>query len=279
MPQGGIPRTIKIGDVEYNVADHPELLSLVESARKEEKDKLYGSINSMKAEIDKFKAGATEAEKKDTEYKEKLKKMQEDLTAKTDELKKFEGIDPNKKPETPPKDKGEVSEEVKKLQEQLAKTEKEANERIAKIEREAQAKSLADYRKAKLVEHAGKIIDDFVPDNLTTTEDIDKYVTDALDKSKKYIREEYTKADGTKVNATLEEIQGWEEEKKKNPPTPPTAGTPTYVPPVVPPTGGGQANPEELMKDIKGMSPEQFAKNRDQLRAQIRQQGLEGTEE
>lgn len=274
MPQGGIPKVIKIGEVEYNVADHPELIALVESARKEEKDKLYSSINSLKSEIEKFKGDATSAEKKETEYKDNLQKLQDALKEKEDALKKFEGIDP-KNPK--PKDDPMENERIKKLEEELAKKDADNQKRIAEMEAKMERDRLANYRKALLVNHAGKVIDDFVPETLTSTEDIDKAVAEAVTKSKNYLRGEFVKADGTKVQGTLAEIEVWEEEAKKAP-TPPTP--PTYVPPVpTPPAGGGGVGGEDLLKDVKNMTPEQFKANRDAIRAQIRQVGLETAEE
>ena len=277
MAQGGIPKTIKIGDVEYIVAEHPELLTLIENTRKEEKDKLYGNIETLKKEVETFKNSFTSAEKKEKDYKDQLSAKEAELKKAQEDLKKFEGIDPTNSPKNDgEKMSKEFEEKLAKIQEEADKKQKEAAERIAKLEADHKAEKLAEYRERKLAEHKDKIIGDFVPENLTTNEEIDASVTAALAKSKKYIRSEYTKADGTKVTGTLEEIEAWEEEAKKNPANP---ASPTYVPPTVPPAGGGGQGAEPVLKDVKDMSPEAFKQNREALRAQARQIGLDGAKE
>ena len=92
MPNsGGIPEKIKLGDVEYVVKDHPELLKVIENARKEEKTKLYSQISSLDAKVKVLEDEKKTSGELSSTKEEKLKKLQDELAVVKAEKEKLEG--------------------------------------------------------------------------------------------------------------------------------------------------------------------------------------------
>lgn len=273
MPQngGGIPKTVKIGDVEYNTADHPELLALIEAGRKDEKGKLYTQISTLTAEIQTLKDSKTSVEELSKKDQEALKKLQDELAVAKSELEKVSKQDPPKGGEGA---KGGLTQaEIdKQIQDALAKQQKEFEQKYSELKGDITSKTIADYRKELLEKNKGYIIEDLVPENLDSKEAVNSAIEKALKSSKQYIRKDYTDADGKTTQLTLAEIEALElkakedeEAKRKAPIYVPAGGTP----PTPPPNGGGGLDSKVSVKDLKGMSQSEFEKNREALRQEI----------
>lgn len=273
MPQngGGIPKTVKIGDVEYNTADHPELLALVEAGRKDEKGKLYSQISTLTAEIQTLKDSKTSIEELSKKDQEALKKLQDELAVAKNALEKVEKQDPPKGGEGA---KGGLTQaEIdKQIQDALDKQKTEFEKKYAEIKGDLNSKSIADYRKELLAQNKGIIIEALVPENLDSKEAVNKAIESALKTSKEYIRKDYTDKDGKTSQLTLAEIEAIElkakeeeDAKRKAPIYVPAGGNP----PTPPPNGGGGLDSKVSVKDLKGMSQAEFEKNREALRQEI----------
>lgn len=282
MPEnsGGIPKTIKIGDVEYKVSEHPELAALIEAGRKDEKEKLYSQIGGLTAEIKTLK-DKEEMSKKD---KEALKKLENELAVAKSDLEKAkaaggEGSDDTSKGDDNDKSKDDKSKggvtttEIEAIVQRALKAQADQYEqKFASLKGEMTAEQVETYRKEQMKEYDGLLIPDLVPQGLKSKEEVNEAVKKALDTSKQFIRKDYTDKDGKTSQKTLAEI----EELEKAPATPPSGGSPppTYVPaggtpPPPPPSGGGEIDSKSLVKDLKNLSPAEFAKNREAIRQEI----------
>lgn len=264
----GIPSKITLDGKEYDINEHPELKNLVQSTRKDEKDKLYSNIASYQAQIktleDEKKANG-ELSKKDKEELEKLKSNlatakaeQEVLQKQIDETDK---ADKTKKPADESLTADKVQDIVKNA---LAEQKKEYEKEIEALKGDRSKDKVEEYRKEQLAKHSGLIIEDFVPTNLTTKEEVNKAIETALAKSKKYIRKEYD-VDGKKQELSIEAYEALEKERKekedKTPPyTPPT-------PPTPPVQGLGDLSDEDLLAKVSDMTDEEYEKNRSAILA------------
>lgn len=283
---GGIPKTIKIGETEFVVADHPELLSLVESGRKDEKNKLYSSIKTLEARINVLK-GESDAKGADAEKnKKELEKLQGELKTATDKVAELEGADPkpdpnkDKDPKKEEKATGMTPEEVQAIVDKALETQaKKHEEEINEVKGGLNTKNVEDYRKEKLKEYDGLIIPALVSEGMKSTEDVDKAIEKALETSKGYIRKEYKNDKGEAEQLTLAEIEAREKAKKDaegGAGAGGQGGTQTYQPsgaggaPPVPPAGGGDVSGKDLLGKIGGMSLKEFEKNRDSMRQEVR---------
>lgn len=279
MPEnkgGGIPKTVKIGEVEYVIADHPELAALIQAGRKDEKDKLYATIKDNEAKIkvledEKKSLGTLSQADKDA-----LKKAQDELAVAKADLEKVQkdddkkdGKDKDKKPET-----GLTAEQVQKMVADALKTQAEAHQtQLEAVQGNLTKKEVSDYREKMLAENKGLLIEGLVPTTLGSKEEVNKAIADALVASKDYIRKEYEVEDGKKEQLTLAEIEKLEAKKAETPPPPAGGGTWTPNPnggtPPPPPTGGGDLTGKELVKNLKNMSQDEFNKNRDAIKQEI----------
>lgn len=294
--QGGIPEKIKLGDKEYVVKDHPELLELLQKARKEEKDKLYSQISTLQASVK-----VLEDEKKSngelsaTKEKE-LKKLQDELAVVKAEKEKLEGAssggsgaDPDEdddEDDDDPKKKGKKSRKssepsfTKKelqdmLKDALAEQQKAFDEKLAKVQGVLTQKTVSDYRKEQLAKHKGLLIEQLVPDNLDSVEAVNKAIKDALETSKSYISNEY-EIDGKKQKMTIAEYEEYEAKQKDAGAGEQGGtggqGTGNYTPPTPPqkPDGGsGDLSGKELLSKIDEMSDEEYAKHHKQLLKEV----------
>ena len=279
---GGIPEKIKIGDQEVVVKDHPELLELLQKARKEEKDKLYSQISSLDAKVK-----VLEDEKKNngelsaTKEKE-LKELREELGAVKAEKEKLEkagkggsGADldddddddtkgktkSNSKSSQPSFTKEEMADMLKNA---LDEQQKVFDEKLKEVKGGLNKKTVSDYRKEQLAKHEGLIIDKLVPEDLDSEEAVNKAIADALEVSKNYISKEY-EVDGKKQKMTLAEYEQYEEKQKNAGAggSQQQGGTGNYTPPIPPakPEGGsGDLTGKELLSKIEDMSDEEYAK-------------------
>ena len=279
---GGIPKTVTINGQDLVVADHPELLALVQSGRKDEKDKLYSTIQTLEANINVLKDENKESGKTSQKDKDELKKLQDELAvAKTDlaKLKKDDPEPPVKKPKEGEADKtgGLTADEVEAIvQKALTAQARTYEEKIEKVQGGLTEKNVSDYRKEVLEKNKGVIIDALVPEGLKSVEEVNKAVEKALETSKQYIRKDYTGEDGKKEELTLAEIEARELSKKDA--TPPAGTPPTYVPagtPPPPPAGGGDLTGKALIKDLGSMSQADFNKNREAIKQEIRKVSYE----
>ena len=271
----GIPKTVKIGEVEYSVAEHPELLALVEAGRTEEKTKLYARIEKAENEVksltdEKAKSGEITVKQK-ADLDKALQELEEAKTKLSEFIKK-EGEEPSNVM-TP--------EEIKKMvADAVAGNNKESETKIAELQEQLKQRDLASYRERKLAEVKDIVIPDFVPTSLTSNEDIDKAIEEAKAKSANYLTQDFKFEDGTSKRLTLHEIANLTDEEKKGsgtpppatPPTTPTSTTPPVETPPTPPAGGG--NPPSLMDSLKDMSDADYEKNRDAIKQEVMKLGV-----
>lgn len=293
-----LPEKIKLGGQEYVLKDNPELLNLVQEARKEEKDKLHGEIKLLKGKISK---GGVDAEQMETlktqlaEAEEAKKVANEELVGLKAVQKKLEeeknkggdaggdgGDDPDKgkkKTMTSHDFELKLSEFGKSMTDQFGKVLedrfKKYDESIGNLTKQNSQMTVEAHKQKLLADNEGLII----PDLLTggTIDELNTSLVKALETSKKYI----TAQDNEGNRKTLAEIEKAkiEAEKKAG------DGTQTQQVSVVdllsitdengekkfsvaqPPKGG--ATDGDLVKDLDEMSPEEFEKNRDAIKKQL----------
>jgi chromosome segregation ATPase len=272
---------IKIGDQEISVKENPELLKLVESVRKEEKDKLYGEITSLKSTVAELKAksGKTPEELKELEeLKTKLKSLETEKTSKDKELDELrKSMEEDKKKKQSEKSGEEKEKEVEailaKLEQTLEAKLKPVEERLSKIADTTAKVTVAGKRKELLEKHKGYLIPELLSGN--TVEELENNLKDALEVSKNYITVKNDKGK-TVTLAEMEKMKAKAEEgKKKEEPKEKIIvvtgdGSGHYVPPM--PPDGGSKKPEEMVKSMGEMSLEEFTKNKDVLKKQLMEQ-------
>lgn len=273
----GIPKTIKLGEVEYVLADHPALMELVQSGRKDEKDKLYSTISGLEASIKVLKDENKATGDLSQKDKDALKALQDELAVTKSDLEKAKkgdaGDDPDDKSKGG-KPTGITAEQVQKIVEDSLKKQAEQFEKtLGGVRGDLDKKNVEDYRKEILEKNKGVIIEALLPEGLKSVEEVNKHLEKALETSKQYIRKEYKGTDGKSENLTLAEIEARELASKA------PAPQPTYVPPAgggyppQPPTGSGDVSGKELIGKVKEMSPAEFAKHRETLRQEVRKIG------
>lgn len=289
--KGGIPEKIKLGDKEFVVKDHPELLELLQKARKEEKDKLYSQISSFETKIK-----VLEDEKKtngelSVAKEEKLKALQDELAvakAEKEKLEKTKGggkgkpdpDDDDEEDDDEPKGKKSKSKAVANgiskedmadmLKTALEEQQKVFDKRLEEVKGGLNKKTVGDYRKEQLAKYKGFIIEDLVREDLDSEEAVNKAIEQALEKSKPYIQKEY-EVDGKKQRMTIAEYEEYEKSQKEKGND--GKGTGNYTPPTPPdrPDGGsGNLTGKELLSRIEDMSDEEYAKHADQILKEVK---------
>lgn len=275
-----IPEKIKLGDKEYVLKDHPELMTIVQEARKEEKTKLYAEKASLEAKIktleDEQKAkgdlSATK-EKELNELREELGAVKSEKENLELEIKEAEKGKKKPEPKKEEKSEGLTKEDVQELlKNALAEQAKTHKEEIEKVQGGLTAKEVSDYRKEQLAKHDGIIIAKLVPEGLDSKEAVNKAIEEALAESKQYITNEYEVEEGKKQRMTIVEWEEHqktieaEEEKKK--------GTGTYTPPQHPDKpdggGGGDLTGKELLSKLGEMSDAEYEKHREQIMKEVK---------
>ena len=285
MAKSGIPEKIKLGDVEYTVKDHPELLEMLQNARKEEKDKLYSQLSTLETKVktledaDKSKAGLTKTQE------EELKKLKDELAVVKAEKEKLEKAgesdeEAKRKAEEAAKANGEKDQftkaEMKEMvKEAMAEQKKSFDEELAKVRGEVSTKDVSDYRKEMIAKYDGVLIEKFVPTNLSSKEEVTKAINQALIDSKPYIRKEY-EIDGKKQEMSISEFEQHETESKAAAEAAAAAGgqggTPPYNPqnpPGKPAGGNSDVTGKQLLEKVDSMSDEEYEKNRDAIMKEL----------
>ena len=295
-----VPEKIKLGDKDYILKDHPELLELVQEARKDEKDKLYSRISTLEASEkvlkDKEKAGLELTTKQEAD----LKKIQDELAVSKAELEKVSknkskaGDDDDEEDEDEDgggkgkkgkstKAKGLTLEEVKAaMAEILAAKDKEFDQKLNEVKTGLSKKNVGDYRKEQLAKHKGLIIEDLVPEDLESEEAVNKAIEKALKTSKGFISKEFD-VDGKKQRMTLAEYEELAGKKEGAAGAGGSGeGTPSYTPregAPKPGTPSGDVTGKELIKDVANMSEEEYAKHRKELLKEAKTLKYTGDEE
>lgn len=273
---GAIPETIKIGEQEYKISEHPELVTLLEAARKQEKDKVYKDISgykdqvkTLKEELDKTKSNSETA--KITKELEEAQNALKDAQAQKDVL--------NNKPATNPEEdklkKEKMEEELlkkledsfeKKLEEKLKTVSGTYEEKISKLENQLKGSEAASYRDKLLAQYKDQVIPNLVKGN--TKEELDAALQEALEVSKDYVSVDYkgkrvTLAEKAKLE---EEDRIKAEEKKKAEEL--AAEQRRYA---NPPNRQTPPNEDTLMKDVKNLPDQSYAENRAAILAKAKQ--------
>lgn len=269
-----LPDTFKIGDKEYKLSDSPEILAIIETVRTQEKNKLYSQIATKEAEVTDL-ANKLKAETGDkTVAANKLKEVEDALAvAKAEKVKIDADLQALKEAgEKAEKDKDKkdpanslTADAVAKIvADALAKQKQEFDQVISGLQTTVTTKSVEDYKKELLAKHKGLIIPNLITGN--SIAELDASVVSALETSKDYITVEHGK---DKKRLTLRERDlAIEEERKAEELLKGSGGNPAGTPPkgANPPEKG---NPDltgaNLIKNIKDMSPEEYAKHRSEI--------------
>lgn len=300
----GIPEKIKLGDKEYVVKDHPELLELMQTARKEEKDKLYSDIATKEAKIKTLEDEKTTLGELSTTKEAKLKELQDELAVAKAEKEKLEKETKGKgkskddddddddeddkggkKGKGTKKSDAPTKEDFKEMLEEALKKQAEAHRlEIEKVQKGLNTKNVGDYRKEQLEKYKDVIIEDLVPESLDSVEAVNKAVATALEKSKQYIRKDYT-IDGKSQKMTIAEYEEYEAKNKETKKGDEGAGgkekTEDYESkkhPAKPGGGSGDLTGKELLARVDEMSQEEYEKNADKILAEAKSMKYEDTE-
>ena len=284
-----VPEKIVIDGKEYSVKDNPEILELVQEVRKEEKDKLYSKISTTEAKIkvleDEKKSTGDLSAKKD----EELQKLKDDLAVtkkeKSDleaEIKKGKKADDDDDDDDDDKKKGKKQpsglskDDVASIvADALAKQQEGFDKKLEEVKGSLGKKTVADYKKEQLAKYKDVIIEDFVPENLNSEEEVNKAIQTALEKSKQYIRKEVD-VDGTKKSLTLSEIEELEANKDKGGKGSGGdggsggSGEGKKNPPAKPDGGSGDLTGKELLSKIEDMTDEEYAKHADAILKEVK---------
>lgn len=288
-----IPEVIKIGGTEYSVKDTPELLELIQVARKEEKDKLYSQIQSLESAKRTLEDEQKKQGKLSTDKEEELKKIKDELeTAKSDKVRLEEELNEYKKPEgkqgsSNTKKDDAVKETLTKeevialVKEAVASTTKDVDDKVGEVKKELTKKEIADYRRELLEQNKGLLIEGLVPTNLETKEDVNKAIQDALAESRNYITKEY-EVDGKKQRMTIAEYEEYAEKVKKDDEEKQKNRTDMYRASGLPdrPDGAsGDLTGKDLLSRLDSMTDEEYAKHADQILREARSLKYDGAEE
>lgn len=292
MSKKQIPSEITIDGKVLKVKDVPELLGLIEAVRGEEKDKLYGEIAKLEAKVTGLedKSKLTEAEAAELkDLRKQIARKEVELEAKDAELDAAKKAGKAAEKINDDDDEGDdkksgktgkagnaalmaelkafMTEQLSGVTSQLDTLKKEVETKVGEVSGGLKAKTVGDYRKQQLAKYADVIVSDLVPDNLDSEEAVNKAIERALERSQDLI---YKEVDGKRLS--LREIADAEKAKKEDA----GKGGGTYTPPGAPPTPPGKGDNGDitdkvLLKDVKNMSPEEFAKHRAKLLAEVKQ--------
>lgn len=263
---------------EIVVSEHPELVAILEAARKQEKDKLYSEKATLDAKVKeletklKDEGSLTAAAKKELEDSKKaLGVVEADLAKNKAELENLKKAAPK-----PKKKKGDDDEDddeptltAKQLSEAidqaLTKQNAEFEKKFAALKGEVSGIELEEYRKEVLKKNEGVLIPEFLTGS--TKAELDKNLTEALEKSKKYLTTKVKDKDGKEITVNLieaerlrkeeEEAQARLVEEQRN--NGGGGGSPK------PPHKEDTPDPKTLIKDVSKMSPEEYKKHRSEI--------------
>jgi len=267
-----LPKEIKIDEKVYTLKDHPELLTLVEAGRKEEKKKLQGEITALRSkigsgessEIEELKKQLTEKTKQVAAVNEELVKIKESKAA---DDKKSEVLDAKKKAKEKTPD---WSEAFSKFKEEMLGHLKGVSEKVTATGAKATKIAVSSHRKELLEKYKGLIIPELLKG--ATIEELDSSIADVLKTSANYI----TAADSKGIKKTLAELQAEEaeqkviDEKSKTPFVVKIDGVESTVNVPQPPDKGGEQTKE--FKNPLDMTSEEFAKNKEVMERELMKQ-------
>lgn len=224
-----IPESLTINGVTYKVSETPELQSLIQTVAKIEKSKLYSKYDELKQQLDNLKTAD----------------IQGMGTINADTLESLKKIFLTK-------------DDLASLQSQFPEMVKGVvNPLLESVERN-KVNEIEEYRNALITKNANVCIPELVKG--TTKEELDASLAESI-----RIRQQYSSAPTPQgpVHDPLVKEQARVAGVTLNPtPTP----TPT---PAMPPVPGRPAAQPGSQPSAKGMSMEEFAKNRDTLRKQL----------
>lgn len=268
--KGKIPEKIKLGDKEYALKDHPELLGLVEVGRSAEKEKLNADIDQQKATIKDLKnkvesatGSTTKIEADLKEAKEALKNAEDEKAKVTGQLKQLEKMrsdgDNNEDKDSKKADSLSPDEVKKIVDEAIAKVQTQSNAQVEDLKKKLTASEAEAYRKEVIANHKDTVIPELLTG--TTKEEIDESLSKAIEVSKRYLRSgDNDSADGdeTEDGKDPKSKKGNDSEESKPPEEPKDTAPPD----------GGKSDPgddADLLKRAKDMTPDEYAKNRDAI--------------
>lgn len=165
-----------------------QALEFAEKARKQEKDKLYGTIEKLQEKLETL----TEAQKADQEEKKKIREEAE-AAAEKERQAKLSSED-------------KLAEQLSKLAEKLDKEASAREELEAKLAEEREARALDSYRQKALSEAGNEIIPDLVRGN--SQEEIDRNVALAKSRFQELFKAATDKAKGEKGDQVKENMPG-----------------------------------------------------------------------
>ena len=269
-----IKKTIKVGEKEYSVSELPEVLELIESVRKETKDKFHVEIEALKNRLGSIESGSknekNELEKISSEYS-KLKETYSEAEAKLRDLSK-EKEESEKKKTTSAEAKKETSETLetlKAIQDGFTKTFSELTKRLDTVEGNSKKMGVESYKSSLLQKYSGHLIPELLFGE--TLEELDRNLSHAIETSKKYLL--VTDDKGNKKTYTElenERVQKEKAEKEKS------AGNSVIINvadieklryPEPPKTEA----PKNMVENLKDMSNEDFEKNSAAIKKQLQE--------
>lgn len=231
-----MPKKVTVDGVEIEVFLKEELQEKVETARKEEKDKLYTDLNAVKAENAKLKETISAEEKTKKEQEEKRKA--EEATRKAEEDKKKE--------EEANKSKSEIEvlkttfeKQLKEQQDSFLKTLEETQKTVISLTEKITTESLDTYKKNLISSANGKLIEELVIGN--TKEELDASLVKAKEKYQEILK---------KNNIVEKDDKESSDENQLPTPKISLGGKEVLLTPEV----------------IKNMSPEEYKKNAETIR-------------
>lgn len=240
--------------VQQEVLTREQMIEAVEAARKEEKDKLYETLNTLNSRVKTFE---DERQRLADEAQAAI-----DAAAEAERLKQ--------------QDEATITERYQALESQWEDRFKEQDTRIqsqqALFEKEREFQALANYRNTRLGELKDAIdprFHDFISG--TTPDEIEASL---------YVAAEKTAAIGQEFQSWAEQqgiVQGGQQQQQQRRPAVPVTSGPSFTPEQM---SGGVQEVTLTPEDIAAMPMSEFAANREQLLAaasrQVQERGLYG---
>lgn len=165
-----------------------EANELLEKARKQEKDKLYGTIQSLQEKLEVL----TEAQKADQEEKKKIREEAE-AAAEKERLAKLSSED-------------KLAEQLSALATKLDREAKAREELETKLAEEREARALDSYRQKALAEAGDEVIPDLIQGQ--SKEEIDRNVAIAKARFQELFKAATDKAKGEKGDQVKRDMPG-----------------------------------------------------------------------
>jgi hypothetical protein len=263
-----LPKTIKLGDTEYTLADHPELTSLVEEVRKEEKNKLYSEKTKLEKKIEELNEKATAAEGLSKTEKVELDKAKADLTKKEADLveanKNLEAAKAANKKATEGDDKPLTKKELAEAVAAIVNPMKEEYEKkLKELGGEVEGKIVSDYKAKLLEDNKGQIIPEMLTGN--TVAELNESLKKAKEVSKSYLTTEVTAKDGKKSTVTLVEAERLKAEETAAVEELKNRGTGATAAAAPDKKAGADGSGDISLKDVKDMSAEEYKEHRKEI--------------